>query len=233
MRRTMNYTPYFILILIFTSCIAIKNKKDLMDINKIGLAKNELKLNGYYYLENNHKTFPYYKNEYGGYSQDTTKGYTQIRVSSLLLYADGSAHKLGSFSGMQDNAAFEYGDICALVDSNTIESAFEHFECYLKNMPEDNYFFLNKKAEIWNQGVYKTNGDEIVLQIFYNVMGDYNLYEERGKILNDTTFTLTSAIDYQDGKTFEIEKEYRFRKMDTIAKIESYILKNKNKFDKN
>jgi len=229
----MKFKPYFILILMFTSCIAIKNKKNLMNINDIGLTKNELKLNGYYYQDKSYKTYPYYKNQYGGYSQDSTKEYNQIRILPIFLDSNGSAEKQGSISGMQDNLGFNYIAKCSLEDNNTIESAFEHFECILNNRPESKLNFINKKAEIWSQGVYKVNGSEIAIQIFYNVMGDYHLYEERGNVLNDTTFILTSAIDYQDGKTFEIEKKYHFKEMNNMPKIESYILKNKNKFEKN
>lgn len=204
-----------------------------MNINSIGLTANELKLNGYYYQEKSYETYPYYRNEYGGYSQDKNKKYNQIRILPIVLYPDGSANKLSSFSGMQDNSAFNYGIKCSLEDNNTIESAYEHFECYLKNRPEDNYIFINKKAEIWSQGVFKTDENKIVLQIFYNSRGNYYLYEESGKIINDTTFILNKAKDFETGKEFEINKKYMFKAMGDMPKIESYILKNKNKFDKN
>jgi hypothetical protein len=194
-----------------------------MNINDIGLSKNELNLNGYYYQEQSYKTYPYYKNEYGGYSQDSTKEYNQIRILPIVLSSNGSAEKQGSISGMQENLVFNYKTKCSLESDNTLESAIKHFECLLNNRPENKLNFINNKAEIWSQGVYKVNGNEIAIQIFYNVMGDYHLYEERGTVLNDTTFILTSAIDYQDGKTFEIEKEYHFKEMNNMPKIENYI----------
>lgn len=220
----------YILILVFilTSCVTIYNKKKVMDINDIGLTKKELRLDGYYYQKGTAKTHPYVRDGHGGYYLDTSISYQQIRIVPCVLYSDGSVSKLGFYSGMKDNDAFNYNMKCSLLDNNTLESAFDHFECYLKNMKDKNY---NKKYSIWNQGVYKIEDGKIVLQIFYNVWGDYYLYEERGKILNDTTFVLDSAIDYQNGKTHDIHKEFHFNSMDNMPKIESYILNNKKKFD--
>ena len=204
-----------------------------MNLNTIGSNNQELKLDGYFYQLKKYETYPYYRNEYGGYQQDTTKKYSQIRILPLTLYSDGSVNSLYSFSGFQDNHAFNYRIKCSLEDNNTIENAFEHFECYLRNRPENKLFFINKKAEIWNQGIYKIEDNKITIQIFYNSIGDYYLYEENGIILNDTTFVLKKAKDYQTGKEYKIEKEYHFKKMNNMPKMESYILKNKKKFNKN
>ena len=118
------------------------------------------------YQEKSYKTFPYYRNVHGGYSQDFTKEYIQIRILPIILYSDGTAEKQSSISGMQDNLAFDYKTKCSLEDNNTLKSAFKHFKCLLNNRTEDNYNFINKKAEIWSQGVYKTNESEIIFQIF-------------------------------------------------------------------
>ena len=62
---------------------------------------------------------------------------------------------------------------------------------------------------------------------------NYNLYEETGFVKNDTTFVLTNVTDYQNGKKHEINKVYKFKRMDNFPQIENYILKNKKKFNKN
>ena len=203
-----------------------------MNINDIGLTNNELKLNGYYYLIKSYKTYPYYRNEYGGYSKDTTNEINQIRISPIIFDVNGSTEKQSSISGMQDNLGFNYLANCSLIDSNTVESAFTHFECLLKNHPKSKYNLINRKAKIWSQGVYKVNGNKITIHTFYNVIGNYHLYEERGIVLNDTTFVLTSAIDHQNGKKYDIDKEYHFRAMNNMPKIDSYILNHKTKFSK-
>ena len=214
------------------SCISIRNKNNLFNLNEIG-DSIVLKKNGYYYLENYVKTNPYYRNEYGGYSRDSTIIFDQIRISTLSLKENGSAMKLGSFSGMQENLAYNFGVKCSLQDNNTLESAFEHFECYINKLEENNLNFINSKAEIWDQGIYKITNDTIKIQIFYNSMGNYNLYEETGFVKNDTTFVLTNVTDYQNGKKHEINKVYKFKRMDNFPQIENYILKNKKKFNKN
>jgi len=203
-----------------------------MSLNNIGDSKT-LKKEGYYYTENYIKTNPYYRNEYGGYSRDSTISFNQVRISTLVLKSDGSAMKLGSYSGMQDNLAYNFGIKCNLQDNNTLESAFEHFECYVSELKNKNLIFLNSKAEIWDQGIYKTENNTITIQIFYNTIGDYYLYEERGIITNDSTFVLTSATDFQTGKKYEINKVYKFKKTENFPEIDNYILKNKKKFNKN
>lgn len=218
----------YILILVFilTSCVTIYNKKKVMDINDIGLTKNELRLDGYYYQKEIFQSHPY---KLSGNVQiiDTSQTYEQIRILPCVLYSDGSVSKLGSYSGVQDINAFRYDIKCSFSGNNTFDSAMEYFECYFKNMKERN----NRKSSIWDQGVYKVDGEKITLQIFYNVWGNYYLYEERGRILNDTTFILNHAIDYQNGETYDIKEQFYFKKMDSMPKIESYIMNHKKKFD--
>ncbi|MFH6966597.1 hypothetical protein [Flavobacterium oncorhynchi] len=219
-------------LLTIVSCISIKGKKELMSLNNIG-DSNTLRKDGYYYTESYVKTNPYYRNEYGGYVRDSTKTFYQVRISTLALKENGSAMKLGSYSGMQDNLAYNFGIKCDLPDNNTLESAFEHFQCYLTELKNKNLFFLNSKAEIWDQGIYKIENNAITIQIFYNTIGDYNLYEETGIIKNDSTFVLTNATDFQTGKKHEINKVYKFKKMKNFPDIDNYVLKNKKKFSKN
>ena len=215
-----------------SSCISIRNRDKLLSFNEIGDSK-ALRKEGYYYTENYIKTNPYYRNEYGGYERDSTLTFNQVRISTLSLKQNGSAMKLGSFSGMQDNLSYNFGIKCNLQDNNTLESAFEHFQCYVNELKKKNLIFLNSKAEIWDQGVYKIENNTITIQIFYNSIGDYSLYEEKGIIKNDSTFVLTNATDFQTGKKYEIKKEYKLKKMEDFPEIDNFILKNKKKFNKN
>jgi hypothetical protein len=214
----------------YSSCITIYNKNKVIDLNEIGDRQNKLRKNGYYYRTSEIETFPYYKNTYGGFSQDTTKPYRQIRILPVSLYANGSTIKHGSYSGLTENAAFDFGIKCKLQDNNSLESAFAHFECYAQNLPPKKLNFINKKAEIWDQGIFQVSNDEIKIQIFYNSMGNYYLYEETGKIINDSTFTLSRAKDFETGEEISINETYKFRRMDNFPDIPNYIIKHKSKF---
>lgn len=227
----MKYAFCFLAVLLCASCAVIYNKEQILDVNSIGIHNSSLRLDGYYYQELEVETYPYYRNQYNGYSQDSTKEFTQVRIVPRVLFPDGNAHSFGAFSGFQENSGFNFEYKCALFDNNTLESALDHFECYLNNLPEKYYNFMTKKSKIWGQGVFKTTGNEIVIQIFYNHMGDYYLYEERGDILNDSTFVLTTATDFHDGKSYAINKKYFFKQTDTLPVIESYINNHKKKFE--
>jgi len=224
-----------ILILVVSLCVAscfpIRNKKKVFNLNEIG-DSNLLKKNGYYYTESVEKAHPYYRNAYGGYSNDTTIIYDKIEISTLVLNENGSCMQLGIFSGMQENRSFNYEIKCALQSNNTKESALNHFECYFNKMSEKKLSFIKKNSDIWNQGVYKVFGDSIKIQTYYVSISIFYLYEEIGTIKNDTTFVLTNAIDYENGTKYKINKTYKFKKMDNRPEIASYILKNKKKFNK-
>jgi hypothetical protein len=203
-----------------------------MDIDEATTINSNFKLNGYYYLVNEIKSYPYYKNQYGGYSQDSTKGYKKVLIKPLLLFGDGSAYSPGYFSGMQDNLVFNFAN-CGLVDNNTIIGAQTHFECYVLNRPEQKYNFMNRKGEIWNQGLFRVDGNIIRLQIFYNVWGDYYLYEKTGQILADGSIKFIYAKDYQDNEEYGLEEIYYFKEFMIEPKFGSYIMKNKKEFNKN
>ncbi len=225
-----HFKLFFAFGIIYTGCITIYNKKKIIEIKESGDKQNQLKKNGYYYRAVDVETFPYYKNSQGVYSHDSTQPYRQIRIVPLTLFADGSAIKHGSFSGFNENLAFDFRIKCGLEDYNSQEAAFAHFECYVQNIPSQKLNFINKKAEIWNQGLFQVSNDEIKIQIFYNSMGNYYLHEETGKVINDSTFLLTKAKDFQNGKETQIHQIYKFRKMGNFPTIPSYILKHKSKF---
>jgi len=203
-----------------------------MDINEATINNSKFKLNGYYYHVNEIESYPYYKNQYGGYSQDSTKSYTKILIKPLMLYGDGSAYLPDHFSGMQDNLVFNFAN-CGLVNNNNIIGAQTHFECYVLNRPEKQYNFMNRKGEIWNQGLFKVDGNTIKLQIFYNVWGNYYLYEKTGHILADGSIKFIHAKDYQNNVEFDLEERYYFKEFMIEPKVESYIMKNKHEFNKN
>lgn len=222
---------YIFFCLTLTSCVFIYNKKNLIPLNSIGAQDKSLKTDGYYYYIDSNRHYPYYKNIHGGYSRDKENEINQTLIYPIILYPDGSTKEFTSFSGMQDNLSFNYKSQCLLKDENTIKGSLEHFECYLRNRPKEKYNIFNNKARIWGNGVYKTNGHEIVYQVYTNHFGDYYLYEEKGRILNDSTFKFTSAKSYRTGKITIIDKKYNFKENKHLPNNESYIITHKNKFN--
>jgi hypothetical protein len=220
-----------IFILSINSCITIHNKKFLQDLDEIGDPQKSLRLDGYYYYQYEVVNYPYDKNRYGGYSQNLKAPYNQVRIQPIVLNKNGSLEKIGSYSGLRENLTFDFKEYCYLSDENSLFSAQNHFECYIRIHPTDKSYFPHFKSEIWDQGVFHIKGNEIKLQVFYNVSGNYYLYEERGIISGDTAFTLTSATDFQDGKKHEINRTFVFKKMADVPEIPSYILKHRKKFD--
>lgn len=229
----MRATPFLITAIIglFCSCVTINNKNYLLPISELGLNQEKLQIDGYFYQVIESKAYPYYKNDYGGYSQDTSKGYQQTRIIPLILNANGTAYALGYFSGMQNNSTFNF-EVCGLFDNNSLVGAQTHFECYIQNQTKSKFNFMNKKSEIWNQGVYTIQDKKIVLQIFYNVWGDYFLYEKHGQVNEDGSIAFNYAKDYQNNTEHVINEKYFFRECLNMPEIESYILNNEAKFRK-
>lgn len=88
-------------------------------------------------------------------------------------------------------------------------------ECMLGNYE---YFFkiktnfLNRNAEIWNWGQFEIINGNIKVQYFYNYLGDYYLIEEKGKIINSTSFRITSVFDYKTKHNTDVDRVYSFQK---------------------
>ena len=91
-------------------------------------------------------------------------------------------------------------------------------------------YFYNKKAEILDQGVFKVQNKEIVIQYYYVSMDAYQLAEERGRVLNDSIFVITQTIDHETGKVQAANDVYQFKRWEQLPKMDSYILKNPKKF---
>ncbi|MFD1257236.1 hypothetical protein ACFQ3S_10540 [Mucilaginibacter terrae] len=221
---------FLLLAAIVAGCVTIRNEDKLMSVKNIGQTSSQLKLNGYYFHAVTVIKAPYHRNGYGGYSEDTTKKQEQIRVIPLVLYADGSTHVYGSFSGLQENSSFNYRVKCNLEELNTLQNACEHFECYFTAMGNEKVYFYNKKAEILDQGIFRIQNNEIVIQYYYVSMDAYQLAEERGRVLNDSTFVITKIIDHETGKEQATNEVYQFKRWDQLPKMDSYILKNPKKF---
>ncbi len=205
-----------------TSCLIIYHKRHVLNLNKVGDKLRPIRTDGYYYQELEKKTFPYYKNKYGGYSQDSSKPYVQKQIEPLTLHKDGSLLTFGISTGFQENRFFDFFANCGLIDFNSIDNAKKHFECDIEHY-EDRY-------PIWGKGVFKTENDEIVIQYYVNYIGAYYLVEKKGIILNDSSFILKTRLDYYSNYRKDINEIYNFQHFDIKPDSTNYILKHKRKF---
>lgn len=202
--------------------MVVKHKKYVINLDKVGDSLRPIRTDGYYYQEREEMTFLYYKNSYGGFSQDTTKPYLQKQIIPLVLYKDGSLLTFGTSTGFRESYAFDYTLNCGLFDFNSTDNAKKHFECDLR--------YYKNKYPIWGKGVFKTEKDEIIIQYYVNWLGDYYLVEKKGEILSDTSFVLTKRFDFKLNKGKDINEVYRFEQFDNKPDSTNYIMKHRRKF---
>lgn len=209
-------------LLTLTSCMVVNHKKYVINLDKVGDKLRPIRTDGYYYQEREEMTFPYFKNSYGGFSQDSTKPYLQKQIRPLTLHKDGTLLTFGISTGFQENYAFDYSTNCGLLDQNTFDNAKKHFECDIKNY-KDRY-------PIWGKGVFKTEKNEIIIQYYVNWIGAYYLVEKKGDILNDSTFVLKKVFDYKLNEGKDINEQYKFQQFDIKPDSTNYIMKHRPKF---
>jgi hypothetical protein len=208
--------------LFLTSCMVVNHKKHVINLNKVGDRLKPLCTAGYYYQEREEITFPYFKNQFGGYTQDSTKPYLQKQIRPLTLYKDGTLLTFGISTGFQENYAFDYSTNCELQDYNSFDNARKHFECDIRH--------YKNRYPIWGKGVFKTEENEIIIQYYVNWIGAYYLVEKKGKILSDTSFVLNKSFDYKLNKAKDINELYKFQKFDIKPDSTNYIMKHRRKF---
>ena len=218
----MNKLIGILILLLFNSCFVVKHKKDVLNVNERGDLNNKMRLDGYYYREFEKKAFTYYKNEYGGYSENKSEPYQQKLIEPIILNSNGAVRTFSYMSGLQENLVFDFGQNCGLSDLNSTKSAIKHFECQLNN-DKDRY-------EIWGKGVFKADDSNILIQYYVNWIGDYYLQEQKGNILTDSTFVLTERYDYKLDTTYQIKELYRFRKFKNKPDSTSFITKHPKRF---
>jgi hypothetical protein len=187
----------------FSSCFPKRfNKKHFKLDHEIHIDKIETE--GYYYT-----IF-----DYGTYSKYKGKG-----ISMRILLKNGYTYipKIG------------YGDQCG--DSISLKCDIEMSEYMLdKNINKflkDTHEQKRPIVSLWNWGKYEINKDSILIQRYYNHFGDYYLVEERGVVIDSTSFRLLKIKDYrtkQGKQGGDIDEYYKFKKYD-IEKIYNKIPK--------
>ena len=227
----MKYIVLIFIALIMFSCVTVSNRSNVFNLNTIGNNEGVLKTNGYYYCELEEQAYPYYKNEYGGYSQDTSKPYIKKMIQPLLLYKNGGVHRWPLTSGMKENRYDQMA--CGLPDDNSFFFAKVYFECSLMRGSKPD---RGKFGTLYAKGVFKTQQDKIVVQ-YYECTGppmtaDYYLIEKTGKILNDTTFVLKSMYNFRSKESTDINEVYLYQHYTIKPDSANYILNHKKRFKK-
>lgn len=215
---------YTLILFIFYSCYVVNHKKNVINLSDSGDKLHPINTNGYYYQEKEKLAYPYFKNHYGGFSQDSTQPYQQKIIIPLILNKNGTVRTFGYSNGFQENRVFNYTSECNLLDINTFKSAQEHFECEIAN--DENRF------PIWGKGVFKTENSKIIVQYYINWIGNYYLREKKGKILNDSTFVLTESFDYKLNQRDSINELYKFKYYINKPDSTSLITKHPKRFGK-
>ncbi|OQP54534.1 hypothetical protein A4H97_21425 [Niastella yeongjuensis] len=202
--------------------MVVNHKRHVINLDKVGDKLRPICTAGYYYQEREEIAFPYVKNHFGGYTEDSTKPYLQKQIRPLTLHKDGTLLTFGISTGFQENHAFDYAATCELQDSNSIDNAKKHIECDIRH--------YKNRYPIWGKGVFKTEENEIVIQYYVNWIGEYYLVEKKGKVLSDTAFVLTKSFDYKLNEAKDIYELYKFQQFDIKPDSTNYILKHKRKF---
>ncbi len=220
--KKMNKLIYILILLIFNSCYVVKHKKNVLNLKERGVQNEQLKLDGYYYRIYEREAFPFFKNVYGGYSENKSEPYKQKVIEPIILNSNGTARTFNTSSGFRENLIFDFENHCDLTDSNSYNNAIKHFECEL-NHDSDKY-------EIWGKGVYKVTKSKILIQYYINWIGDYYLREKKGEILTDSTFILTERYDYKLDTTYQIDELYKFRTFKNKPDSTNFITKHPKRF---
>ena len=213
---------YFLILLLFNSCFVVKHKKNVVNIEERGDKNGQMKLDGYYYRVFEREAFPYYKNEFGGFTENKSEPYQQKLIKPIILNSNGTIRTFNYQSGLQENLDFDFEYNCGLSDLNSTKSSIEHFECKLNND--------KNKYDVWGKGVFKVGDSNILIQYYINWIGEYYLREQKGKILTDSTFILTEQYDYKLDTTYQINEFYKFKKFKNKPDSINFITKHPKRF---
>jgi hypothetical protein len=170
---------------LFIGCSMIHNKKHftLLNYKETNL---KIKTDGYYYSVYYRDSIRNGKSGKGIYMR------VLLNNNALNIFKNG------------------YGDDCGKVVKLEceIKKSEEMLNKYQEYIPTGK---LNSNFFIWNWGKYSTTNDSIKIQWFYNKFGEYYLIEEKGVIIDSTSFRLIKAYDYGDKTSWEMDRIYTFK----------------------
>lgn len=211
------------------SQIQIHHKKELFSREEIGSMNNlNFSTDGYYYTIKTDTL--YHKADLqrdGIYNKEKNYYYPLKYLRCLFFSKDGFVIQKDfttPYVQNQDSVKYYNQNIISifekkLASENIVEGLVK----------KDKLWFLNKKAQIWKNGIYKLDKDSIKMQMYNNLMGDYYLIEYKGQYhLNKIVFTEEYA--YREKKKHTDTIVYEFKKLGKEFPISNYIRENSKKF---
>lgn len=205
------------LIFLFNSC-SMRYTEYIMNLTDSDFDNKKLKTQGYFYNEFDKEIYLHHKDKYGYDSIDYSKKYTIKHIQPILLSPDNEVFRNGerdSSHGIKSNLFYDNSQFmkdCDLSYENSVQNAMAIFECsLLKNKPR-----RYSENKLYKADRFITKGDTIIIQHYSYRYRTLYIYEKKGIILNDSTFTLDSRYDYATKKTKSINEFYKFKSVDNL-----------------
>ncbi|WP_185226175.1 hypothetical protein [Chryseobacterium indologenes] len=206
----------------------IHNRNDLFPKKEIGsVNKSNFETEGYYY---NIKTDTlYYKHDLqrnGTYNKEKSYYYPIKYLRCLFFSKDGFVLQKDFTTPHvynQDSVKYYNENLISIFEKKLTSTYNVEGPVKKKDL-----WFFNKKAQIWNNGIYKVRGDSIEMQLYKNVLGNYYLVRYSG-VYKKRSLVFTKEYAYKENKIYHDNLIYEFKKFN-IATISNYIRENPKKF---
>lgn len=223
--------PTFFVFFIIQSCfsqIQIHNKKNLFSREEIGNINHlSFATDGYYYTIKTDTLYHKADLQHDGtYNKEKSYYYPVKYLRCLFFSTDGFVIQKDfttPYVHNQDSIKYYNQNLITIFEKRL--AASNRVEGLVK---KEDLWFLNKKAQIWNNGIYKIEGNSIDVQLYKNVRGDYYLVGYSGSFKNDD-LVFTKEYLYEEKQTHNDTLYYKFRKFN-LKTISNYIKENPKKF---
>ncbi|MBU2920210.1 hypothetical protein KO504_02575 [Winogradskyella psychrotolerans] len=179
----------------------------LIPKESIGVHNRNFKLGGFYYRQKSNVN-----------SVNDTVNY----IAPLIFFKNGTVKPFDYIGNTSSTLRIKgKGKKCILKPREDFETIITFFKCFAE---------VVKLKEIYS--VYSIEGDRIRIQSF----GAHFFVENRGKVLNDSTFVITKSINYGTKKVVDKNYTYQFHvskkpdstKFKPSSVIQKYYLKQSN-----
>lgn len=180
----------YILLLLFCSCypFPVVHNINHFDLRNKKKLLSYIKTDGYYYsVYNLNESYSKYRGE-------------AIKMRVLLN------------NGYQHYVRNGYGDECG--NTINLDCDIEMSEYMLDKYQNSNDRDYLKTYGVWNWGKYEVWNDTIIIKYFYNRFGDYYLVEEKGIVLDSSSFKILQIKDYRTNRVEKLYEFYQFKKYD-------------------
>ena len=196
----------------------------IFDKSRMHLAKKSFDLNnvsfeidGYYFTQ-----IIYKQGE--NYSLDVEYGTgDKCGLMVMIFYSDGFIKK----------SDFVYGTCLCNSEESKKMAVLNAKEEVQKSMLNKS-FNVNDVKKIWDWGMYEQDGNDLLIQYYYNHYGNYNLINYRGKVIDGSTLILNEKSGdkrpYKKVKSENDGEKYLFQRFWIKPDSTNYIRENLNEF---